>query len=102
MNVRSTANPNNKYIRFFFKVITKRSYLNYLENIEAIISDGQTHKLKPFDPEHGSLVTNLSKLPVNKLNFGAGEADFIFPITVEENSAAILAHRENYILRLAF
>jgi len=89
-------------IRKAMPSISKEGFINFLVYLEAIISERQFHKLKPFDPERGSLVTNLSKLPANKLNFGSGEADFIFPLTIEKNSAAILANKDNFILRLAY
>ena len=44
-------------------------------------------------------MTNLSRLPVHNLNFGTGEADFIYPLTIEKNGAAILADKDNYLLR---
>jgi hypothetical protein len=81
--------------------VTKESYIEYLLSIEAIILQRQTNKLKPFDPGSGCLVTNLSMLPANKLNFGTGDPDFIFPMTIEKNSAAILSNKDNFILRLA-
>lgn len=89
-------------IREAMPVVSKEGFTNFLVYLETCISEQQFHKLKPFDPERGTLVTNLSKLPANKLNFGTGEADFIFPLTIEKNSAAILANKENYLLRLAY
>lgn len=82
--------------------ITKESYIQYLDRLETIVAKKEMHKLKPYDPETGCLVTNLSKLPVNRLNFGTGEPDFIFPLTIEKNSAAVLADKEHFILRLAY
>ena len=82
--------------------INNESYLEYLLSIEAIIANRQSNKLKVYDPRSGCLVTNLSMLPANKLNFGTGDPDFIFPITIGKNSAAILSNRDNYILRLAY
>ncbi len=82
--------------------ITIASYLEYLLNIETIITKSQSNKLKVYDPRSGCLVTNLFMLPANKLNFGTGDPDFIFPLTMEKNSAAILSNRDNYILRLAY
>jgi len=89
-------------IRKSMPVVTKESYIKFLGYLETIIAQRQFKKLKPFDPEDGILVTNLVKLPVKKLNFGTGDADFIFPLTIEKNSAGILADKENYILRLAY
>jgi NRPS condensation-like uncharacterized protein len=82
--------------------ITNESYLEYLLSIETIIARKQSNKLKVYDPRSGCLVTNLSMLPANKLNFGTGDPAFIFPLTVGINSAAILSNRDNYILRLAY
>jgi hypothetical protein len=73
-----------------------------LAELENIISDGDVEKLKPFDPARGCLVTNLSKLPADKLDFGTGSPELIIPLTVEKNSTAILAKKENFVLRFAF
>lgn len=77
--------------------VTKESYIKYLGQIETILVNSQTNKLKPYDPRSGCLVTNLSMLPANKLNFGTGDPDFIFPLTIEKNSAAILSNKDNFI-----
>ena len=82
--------------------VNKKNYLQFLLDIESDISNSRTEKLRPYDPEKGCLVTNLSKLPSNRLNFGTGNPDFIFPMTVGKNSAAILADRDNYILRMVY
>jgi hypothetical protein len=82
--------------------LTNESYLEYLLSIETIITKRQSNNLKVYDPQSGCLVTNLSMMPANKLNFGTGDPDFIFPLTIEKNSAAILSNRDNYILRLAY
>jgi hypothetical protein len=82
--------------------ITIENYLQYLNGLENIIANKQTKKLKPFNPDKGCLVTNLSKLQSDKLNFGTGAADFIIPLTIEKNSAAVLADKNNFILRLAY
>jgi len=82
--------------------VTTESYLEYLNSLETIIAKGESGKLRPYDPESGCLVTNLSKLPNNKLDFGTGNPDFIFPLTVGKNSAAILADKDNFILRLVY
>ena len=89
-------------IRESMPAMTKESFIKFLVHLESIIAGRQFSKLRPFIPERGILVTNLSRLPANKLNFGTGDADFIFPLTIEKNSAAILANKENYILRLAY
>jgi hypothetical protein len=47
-------------------------------------------------------VTNLSKLPAERLDFGTGGPHAIVPLTVEKNSVAVLARRENYVLRYTY
>ncbi len=57
---------------------------------------------RPFDPARGCLVTNLSKMPAERLDFGTGGPAAIVPLTIEKNSAAILARGENFVLRYAY
>jgi hypothetical protein len=47
-------------------------------------------------------VTNLSKLPADKLDFGTGAPKLAVPLTIEKNAAGILAKKENYLLRFAY
>jgi hypothetical protein len=82
--------------------VSRESYIHYLAELEDLISEGDMEKLRPFDPDRGCLVTNLSKLPADKLDFGTGSPDFVIPLTVEKNSTAILAKKENFVLRYAF
>jgi hypothetical protein len=86
-------------IREAMPVVTKESYLAYLEHLEDIISRGHNSQLRPFDPDRGCLMTNLSRLPAHRLDFGSGPPDFINPLTIEKNSAGILAEEENFFLR---
>ncbi len=89
-------------IRGSMPKVTNESYLKFLNNLEAMITERQINKLRPYDPERGCLITNLSKLPANKLNFGTGNPDFIFPLTIEKNSAVILGDQDKFILRLVY
>jgi hypothetical protein len=89
-------------IRKSLPEVNRDTYLAYLTNLETMITRGETDKLKPYDPEKGCLVTNISRLPVNRLNFGTGNPDFIFPLTVGKNSTAILADKDNFILRFVY
>jgi hypothetical protein len=82
--------------------VSRETYIHYLAQLEDTISEGNIEKLRPFDPDRGSLVTNLSKLPADKLDFGTGSPDFIIPLTIEKNSTAILAKKEIFILRFAY
>lgn len=78
------------------------SYFQFLEQLEREIADSTIHSLKPYDPEKGCLVTNLSRMPSAKLNFGTGNPDFFFPLTIGKNSAAIISDKDNFILRLFY
>jgi hypothetical protein len=82
--------------------ITNEKYLHYLQELEQLINTKQWDKLRPYDPQYGCLVTNLTKMPIDKLDFGSGKPAFIFPLTIEKNSAALLTHQKNYLLRLAY
>jgi hypothetical protein len=88
-------------IRKSMPSVSKETYINYLTELEEIISERKMEQFKPFDPKSGCLVTNISKLPSDKLNFGTGSPELILPLTVEKNSTAILAKKENFILRFA-
>jgi Transferase family len=89
-------------IRKSMPLITKETYIKYLDSIENIINKGQINKLEPFDSRNGCLVTNLSQMPINKLNFGTGDPDLVFPLSIKKNSVAVLANRDNFILRIAY
>ena len=89
-------------IRESIPSIDTNGYLEYLCDLESEIDSTTIHSLKPYDPATGCLVTNLSKIPMQKLNFGYGPPEFIFPLTVGKNSAAILANKEYYLLRLVY
>jgi NRPS condensation-like uncharacterized protein len=88
-------------IRASMPSVSKQSYIDYLYTLENRISEGKTEKLRPFDPESGYLVTNISRLPINRLDFGTGIPDLIFPLTIEKNAAAVLAKDENFVIRYA-
>jgi hypothetical protein len=89
-------------IRKSMPLISRETYIHYLAELEGTISEGNMEKLRPFDPDRGCLVTNLSKLPAEKLDFGTGSPELIIPLTIEKNSTAILAKKENFVLRFAF
>lgn len=89
-------------IRESMPTITQESYLYFLEQIEVTIQRKEFENLRPYNPETGCLVTNLSKMPADKLNFGTGNPDIIFPLTIEKNSAAVLSDNNNFVLRLAY
>jgi hypothetical protein len=89
-------------IRKSMPEVSEQGFLDFLEQIEKTINREQFERLRPFNPQSGSLVTNLSKLPTKKLNFGTGETDFIFPLTIGRNSTAILADKADYILRMVY
>jgi hypothetical protein len=89
-------------IRKSMPSLSTQSFTNYLKGLEETFAGGKTEKFRPFDPDSGFLVTNISRLPVDRLNFGTGPPDLIFPFTVEKNAAAVLARDENFILRFAY
>lgn len=89
-------------IRTSMPNITMESYLQFLSRIEKMIAEARVDQLRPYDPEVGCLITNLSKLPTNQLNFGTGDPDLVLPLTIGKNSAVILADEANFILRIVY
>jgi len=89
-------------IRKSMPLLSKETYVDFLRGLEETISAGKLDELRPYDPERGCLVTNLSKLPADKLDFGTGPPKLAVPLTIEKNGAAILAKDENFMLRLAY
>jgi hypothetical protein len=88
-------------IRSSMPAVTKDGYLEFLGGLEKTITEKRWDEFRPFDPRRGCLVTNLSKMPAQRLNFGTGVPDLIFPLTVEKNSAGVLADRDHLILRIS-
>ena len=89
-------------IRKSMPSLSKESYIRYLSALEKRISEDAPDRFLPFDPRSGFLVTNLSKMSFDKLDFGSGGPALAIPLTVEKNSTAILAAAEDYILRYAY
>jgi Transferase family len=89
-------------IRRSMPSLSREIYIDFLEGLEETISAGRLDELRPYDPERGCLVTNLSRLPTERLDFGTGAPRMVVPLTVEKNGAAILAKGENYLLRYAY
>jgi hypothetical protein len=89
-------------IRKSMPSVSRETYTDYLIELEELIAQGKMDRFKPFEPRRGGLVTNLSKLPLDKLDFGSGGPEFIVPLTAEKNSTGILAKNQDYILRFAY
>ncbi|MFA9452777.1 MAG: acyltransferase [Candidatus Aminicenantaceae bacterium] len=89
-------------VRHSMPDVTRASFIDYMKGLEATIADKQYERLKPFDPDRGCLVTNISRLPLDRLDFGTGRPDLVFPLTIEQNSVAILSEKDNFVLRFAF
>lgn len=100
--LKSDINKIAIQIRRSMPEVSTESYKDYLQSLENIIAERKTDLLRPYNPETGCLVTNLSRLPVNRLNFGSGNPDLIFPLTIAKNAASVLADDENFILRLVY
>jgi len=81
--------------------ISAQRYGDYLAALEAEIASQPTCCLGPYDPDQGCLVTNLSRMPIQRLDFGAGSPGLVMPITIGRNSVAMLADREDFLLRFA-
>lgn len=75
------------------KAVNEQSVINSLQCLESFRLRNGLHKLSHLhvaNPDFGFIVTNLSKLPINLLNFGLGAPiDFRF-LTHSKRAAAIL------------
>ena len=89
-------------IRAALPSLSREKYAQYLVSLEEMMAAGRWSEFRPYDPERGALVTNLSKLPADRLDFGTGGPELIMPVTAEKNSTAILSRGESYILQFAF
>jgi hypothetical protein len=89
-------------IRKSMPSLSKELYVDFLKRLEEIVSAGRWDEFRPYDPTRGCLVTNLSRLPLDRLDFGTGPPERVIPLTIERNGAAILARGENYLLRYAY
>ena len=89
-------------IRSSMPSVSKKTYQNYLAGLEQTFTSGGTQNFRLYDPSRGCLVTNLSKLPSEKLDFGTGPPELVLPLTTGKNSVAILASNGNYVLRFAY
>jgi len=89
-------------IRESMPTLSPETYKQYLADLEELLSKRKPEEIRPFDPRYGCLVTNLSRMPTDKLNFGSGNPKLAYPLTVEKHSAAVLSKGENYILRLVY
>ncbi|MFC2169470.1 acyltransferase [Acidobacteriota bacterium] len=98
----SPAEKIAKKIRKSMPSVSKEAYIKYLTTLEEQISPEKPDGFIPFDPRHGCLVTNISRLPVNNLNFGTGSPELAIPLSIEKNSIAILTKDKNYILRFVY
>jgi hypothetical protein len=82
--------------------VSRESYIGYLIELERMASEKRWPEFRPYDPDKGCLVTNLSKLPAERLDFGTGGPQAAVPLTVEKNSVAVLSRGDNYVLRYAY
>ena len=83
-------------------ILNRDTFHVFLEELEGFIRGKNRSALRPFDPETGCLVTNISRLPADKLNFGSGIPILIVPLTVEKNSAGVLSDGEDYVLQIVY
>ncbi len=88
-------------IRASMPMITRESYTTYLTELEEVIGRQHPDAFRPFDPEAGYLVTNLTRLPTDRLDFGSGPPTLIFPLTTGRHAAAIMKNEDRYVLRVA-
>ena len=82
--------------------ISKEVYLGYLAGLENRIADESQLPLRPYDPERGCLVTNLSRLPSDRLDFGTGPPRLVTNLTTGRNGTVILSRGDDFVLRMIY
>lgn len=98
----SPAQATAIQIRQSMPLLSRETYIDFLMGLEGVLSAGRWDEFRPYDPERGCLVTNLSRLPADKLDFGTGPPRLSVPLTIEKNGVGIMARKENYLLRYAY
>lgn len=88
-------------IRKSFPIINRQNYENYLRKVDGWIETGQLDLLRPYDPDNECLVTNLTRMPISRLDFGSGPPITVEPLTRGRSGAAILLKDDKFVLRLA-
>ncbi|NHK32392.1 MAG: hypothetical protein FK730_13645 [Asgard group archaeon] len=86
-------------IRKSFPEVNRRNYEDFLKKIDGWIETGQLEHLRPYDPINECLVTNLSRMPIAKLDFGSEPPTTTIPLTSGRSGAAILVQKGKFILR---
>jgi len=87
-------------IRENFPERNLEKYTDFLNIIEDWIAAGKLENLQVYNPEIEFLVTNLSRMPVSRLDFGSGPPSKIIPLTRGKSGAAILVQDNKFILQL--
>jgi len=88
-------------IRKSFPVVDRQSYEEYLKKVEGWIETGQLEFLRPYDPDNECLVTNLTRMPITRLDFGSGFPTRVEPLTRGRSGAAVLIQDDKFVLRMA-
>jgi len=90
-----------KIIRKSFPVVNRQNYEDYLRKVEGWIETEQLALLRPYDPDNECLVTNLTRMPTTRLDFGSGPPIRIEPLTRGRSGAAVLIQNDKFVLRMA-
>lgn len=87
-------------IRTNFPERNTQTYIKFLQEIEGKLKERTKDILKLFEPKTEFLVTNLTRMPISRLDFGSGPPEIIVPLTRGKSGAAILAQNDKYIIQL--
>lgn len=87
-------------LRGAMPALDEAAYAEFLRQLAAEQATKGGRPQHPFDPARGCLVTNISRLPIQHLDFGRGRPSRVVPLTMVENSAAVLREGADYVLRL--
>jgi hypothetical protein len=88
-------------IRKSFPAVNPQSYKAYLKLVESWIEIEQLDLLRPYNPDIECLVTNLTRMPITRLDFGSGPPTIVEPLTRGRSGAAIIVQDDKFVLRMA-
>ena len=89
-------------IRESMPSVSEETFGDYLSKLEQTIVEGRMERHRPYDPDCGCMVTNISMLPVSTLDFGTGIPELVYPTTVERNSIGIYSGGSSLVVRYAY
>ncbi|MCP4203519.1 MAG: hypothetical protein GY769_16495 [bacterium] len=79
------------------------AYFNdFLRQLNRQHAEDLLHQARIYDPQTSVLVTNVSRLPLDKLRFAGTAPNFAYPLIADKNGAGIFRHAGQYVIRMSY